>query len=243
MRKFIFLFLPMMFVYRLSIGFGMIVIDPSNLIQNTKTAVETSLIYAKNAEQVTNQLQMLKYKVTELQSTDFHSLSDITRSVDALRGAANIGSAITYSTADINKQFEKNFGSGNKEGNYADRMSQMLGTVLDTSRGTLNAAAKHADLLKGETDGLNDIVRHSDGAAGTKEVLQGTNQMLDALGAQMQSTKLAILQLQSQAATKDAMEAAKEQAAIDADKKFLDYKVNYQGYKADSRFKVIPSFN
>lgn len=142
MRKFIFLALPMMFIYRLSIGFGMIVIDPSNLIQNTKTAVETSLIYAKNAEQVTNQLQMLKYKVTELQSTDFHSLSDITNSANALGNAANIGNAITYSTANMNEQFIKNFGSGSKDENYADRMSRMLNTVLDTSRGTLNAAAR-----------------------------------------------------------------------------------------------------
>lgn len=224
-------------------GYSFIFVDPVNLVQNTSTATHEALIYAKQIEQVSNQMQMLKDNVTQLKSTDFHSLSDITKSADALGNAANFGSAITYSTADINAQFAKNFGSGNKDGNYADRMSKMLGTVLDTSQGTLNSAAKQADLLKGETDGLNQIVNHSDGAAGTKEVLQGTNQLLDATAAQMQSMKLAMMQMQSQEATKNAMEAAKEQAAIDADKKFLDYKVDYQGYKADSRFENIPSFN
>jgi len=224
-------------------GYSFIFVDPINLVQNTSTAIHESLIYAKQIEQVSNQMQMLKDNITQLKSTNFHSLSDITKSAAALGNAANLGNAITYSTENINKQFAKNFGSDSKDGNYADRMSQMLGTVLDTSRGTLNSAAKQAELLKSQTDGLNQIVNHSDGAAGTKEVLQGTNQLLDATAAQMQGVKLAMMQQQSQEATKNAMEAAKEQAAIDADKAFLDYEVNYQGYKADSRFENIPSFN
>jgi P-type conjugative transfer protein TrbJ len=224
-------------------GYSFIFVDPVNLVQNTSTATHEALIYAKQIQQVSNQVQMLKDNVTQLKSTDFHSLSDITKSADALGNAANFGNAITYSTENINEQFAKNFGDDSKNGNYADRMSKMLGTVLDTSRGTLSSAAKQADLLKGQTDGLNQIVSHSDGAAGMKEAIQGTNQLLDATAAQMQGVKLAMMQQQSQEATKNAMEAAKEQAAIDADKAFLDYKVDYQGYKADSRFENIPSFN
>ena len=220
-----------------------IVFDPTNFVENVSTAAHTLESYYKEVDMVKNQLDYINNQRIMLQSTSFHHLSDYTEAATSIGNVASSGTAITYSTKNLNDKFQKTFGSddGSKQ-NYADRMHTMLGTVLDTSKGTLNAANQQMDAIQSETDGLNQIVNHSDSADGTKAVLQGTNQLLDANVAQLQSIKQSMAQMQSQNATADAAKAAQEEAAIKADQSFFNYKADYDGYKVDSRLQKVPTF-
>lgn len=223
-------------------AFG-IVHDPWNTMQNAATAVHTAKSYYADMEQVRNQYQQIKDAETQMKSTGFHHLSDFTKSANDVGNIASEGKAMTYSTKDLNTKFDKEFGSQKKgDKNWVDRENSMMDTVLDTSKGTLNSANKQMAYTKGESGGLDQMVNHSDSADGTKAVLQGTNQLLDANAAQLQAVHQSLSQMQSQNATVAAANAAREKHANEADQAFLHYQANYTGYEVQNNLKQIPTF-
>ena len=222
---------------------AMFVFDPTNYVENAASAVNTGRAYYQQIAMVKNQIQQLNNERRTLANFNFHHLSDYTQAATSVGNIAAEGNALTYASTDINDKFEKNFGSDDsKHPNYANKMHGIFQTVLDTSKGTLNSANKQMQMVQGETDGLNQIVNHSDSADGTKAVLQGTNQLLDANVAQLQSIKQGLSQLQSQEATSSAAQASQEEAALKADESFFNYQASYQGYQVDNRVRSIPEF-
>jgi type IV secretion system protein TrbJ len=218
--------------------------DPWNWVENSGTDVGTLKNYYENLAQVRNQVQQIRNEETQLKNTDFHHMSDITQAASDIGDEASAGQALTYSSSDINQRFDKDFGSSNpKSKNWADKESQRLNTILDTSKGSLNAASKQMQYTKGQSSGLDQIVNSSNTAGGTKAVLQGTNMLLDATAAQMQSVQQTMSQTQSQQATVAAANAAKEKSANSADDQFLNYQAEYTGYKVSNNLKSVPDFS
>lgn len=226
------------------------VVDVADIAENMATKINTSMAYvrqgqqyAQEVQQVENQYQQLKNEAIQLENFKIHNFADITQAAQEVGNIASQGSALTYSTQNINQQFGQVFGGKDEKTDALDKLSKMADTVLDTSKGTLNSANKQMQNMKGETGGLKQIVNGSDQAGGTKAVLQGTNQLLDASAVQMQSVKQGVEQMQSQQATYDAYQAAKEKQADQADKKLLHYTPQYRKYESDQRLKSLPRFN
>ncbi len=234
--KHIFLTVGFSAIYLQSFGFGGdVVIDPTNLIQNTSSALNSASSVANQIEQLNNQRIML-------QNSDLKTLTDYTNAANTVGNMASTGEALTYSTEHINERFNDVFGD-KKKGDAQDQTNSRMKTVLDTTKGTLNSTKKQMGYMAEQADGLNQIVNHSNSAQGTKAVLQGTNQLLQANAAQLQSINQSLNQMQSQQATIAAANASQEMAATKADQKFINYELKKPRYEADDKFKTIPDFS
>ncbi|GGF99144.1 MULTISPECIES: hypothetical protein [Cysteiniphilum] len=233
--------LSMAYLQSFALG-GDVVIDPTNLIQNTSTALSGASGVANQGTMIANQIEQLNNQRIMLQNSDLKTLTDYTNAANTIGNMASTGEALTYSTENINQRFNDVFGH-NKKGDAQDKTNSRMQTVLDTTKGTLNSTKKQMGYMAEQSDGLNQIVNHSNSAQGTKAVLQGTNQLLQANAAQLQSINQSLNQMQSQQATIAAANASQEMAATKADQKFINYDLKKPSYEADDKFKTIPDFS
>lgn len=220
------------------------VIDLSNLTQNSASAAHTLTTTYDDTTMIDNQVESLKNEATMLKNSNIHQLSDVTGDINDVESMAAQGNAITYSSADVSSKFDQTFGSSDKSNpNAIDKINQQLSASLDTARGTLTATNKQMQYTSQASSGMDTIVDGSNSAGGTKAVLQGTNQMLDAVAAQTQYTNQELAQGFSQNATFQSQQIAIQQAAYQTDSQMMNYTVDYHGYETNDDLNSMPDFS
>lgn len=220
------------------------VIDVANLAQNGAVAAHTLQSMYNEAQMIENQYTALENWQKMLKDFNIHQLSDITGQLQTVGNIAQEGSALTYSTQNINHQFTQLFGGNTtNQTNAPSHFSQIFNAVLDTTRGTLNATSQQMDYTSQASGGLDTIVQGSNAAGGTKAVLQGTNQLLDASAAQLQSLKQLQAQQMSQQATYDSAMIAQQQQEYAADQQLMNYASSDQPYESNAQLNLVPDFN
>ena len=199
------------------------------------------------ASMITNEYNMIKNQETMLKglTKDGIHISDINNNLNQLSNISSSGAAITYATNDISNKFDQQFSNDNQsqDTSYSAHNKQMMQSVLDSSKNTIQAAQAQMNYTQSETDGLKQITSASNSADGLKAVMQGTNELLNSNAAQLQNLSSMQAQQNSLVASQVAANASQEQAATKEDEYFLGYTSNYEPYKGDEDLASIPNFN
>jgi P-type conjugative transfer protein TrbJ len=158
-------------------GYGSIVLDPTNLIQNTLSAL-------KAIESVINEVQMIANQVKQIEN-----LVQNTRSYagvwdqEALPRLMRLGQiieqeqAIAYAMAGMDRVFRERYPGYRPITDWAAAYDQWTRTTLDTMRGTLAAVRLHSDDFADEQRRIQTLTALSDSAEGRMQAIQAGNML------------------------------------------------------------------
>jgi P-type conjugative transfer protein TrbJ len=158
-------------------GYASIVLDPTNLIQNTISAL-------KAIESVINEVQMIANQVKQIEN-----LVQNTRSYagvwdqEALPRLMRLGQiieqeqAIAYAMAGMDRVFRDKYPGYRPITDWAAAYDQWTRTTLDTLRGSLAAGRLHADDFADEQRRVQTLTALSDSAEGRMQAIQAGNML------------------------------------------------------------------
>jgi len=201
------------------------VFDPSNYSQNLLTAARTLQQINNQIRSLQNEAQMLANQARNLSRIDFPQLQQITQKlqqIDRLMGEAQ---GIGFRVDDLEDQFRRLFPADFDRALTANQQVVNARSRLDTAmaayRQTMGVQAQVVENVAADTRTLSELIGTSQGAEGSLQAQQATNQLL-ALSAKQQFQIQNLMAAQFRA---EAMEAARRaQAEADAraaTKKFL----------------------
>lgn len=201
------------------------VFDPGNYSQNILTAARTLTQINNQIQSLQNEATMLINQAKNLTRIDFPQLQAITQNlqqIDRLMGQAQ---AIKFQVSGLDQQFSQlfpsDFGQALRTNQQVIGARTRLDASMDAYRHTMTVQAQVVENVSADAQTLTDIVSRSQGAEGSLQAQQATNQLL-ALTAKQQLQIQTLMAAQYRA---DATEAARrvqaEQEARTATKKFL----------------------
>jgi P-type conjugative transfer protein TrbJ len=204
---------------------GSVVFDPSNYAQNILTAARTLQSVNQQIQQLQNEAQMLVNMGKNLSRIDFPQLEALKRKlaeIDRLMGRAQ---AIDFRVDQLDDKFQSLFPKDFSSALRTDARIRDARARLDASMGafrqTMTVQAQVVENIQTDTEALADIVARSQGAEGSLQAQQATNQLL-ALSAkqQFQLQHMMAAQFRSEA-VEQARRATQAAEARAATKKFL----------------------
>ncbi len=204
---------------------GGVVFDPSNYAQNILTAARTLQTVNQQIQQLQNEAQMLVNMGKNLTRIDFPQLDALKRKlteIDRLMGSAQ---AIDFRVDQINDKFQSLFPQDFSSALRTDDRVRDARGRLDASMGafrqTMTVQAQVVENIQSDTEALADIVARSQGAEGSLQVSQATNQLLVLTAKQQfQLQHMMAAQFRSEA-VEQARRATQAMDARAATKKFL----------------------
>ncbi|WP_242129297.1 P-type conjugative transfer protein TrbJ [Sphingobium sp. Sx8-8] len=205
--------------------FGGVVFDPSNYAQNILTAARTLQTVNQQIQQLQNEAQMLVNMGKHLTKIDFPQLDALKQKlaeIDRLMGRAQ---AIDFKVDQLDDKFTSLFPKDFSSALRTDARVRDARARLDASMGafrqTMTVQAQVVENIQSDTQALADIVARSQGAEGSLQAQQATNQLL-ALTAkqQFQLQHMMAAQFRSEA-VEQARRATQAAEARAATKKFL----------------------
>ena len=158
-------------------GYAAIVLDPTNLIQNTISAL-------KAIESVINEVEMIANQVKQIEN-----LVQNTRGYagiwdqEALPRLMRLGQiieqeqAIAYAMAGMDRVFRERYPGYRPITDWAAAYDQWTRTTLDTLRGSLAAVRLHADDFADEQRRIQTLTALSDSAEGRMQAIQAGNML------------------------------------------------------------------
>ena len=177
-------------------GFGDIVIDPTNLIQNVLTATRT-------LQQVQIQIQSLKNQAQHLVSQGFDVSGDLNQTLNEITRLTNEARALTYRIDQIERAFESHFPDA-----YADwsvtEQAQIADAQQDAAReayrDSVMMQAQIVEAVQADARNLDNLIFASQSSAGELSAMQAGNQ-ITALSAKqtMQMQEMMASQYRAQA--------------------------------------------
>ncbi|WP_448659220.1 P-type conjugative transfer protein TrbJ [Sphingomonas sp. CJ99] len=204
---------------------GGLVFDPSNYAQNVLTAARTLQSVNQQIQQLQNEAQMLVNSAKNLSKIDFPQLDALKHKlaeIDRLMGRAQ---AIDFRVDQLDDRFQSLFPKDFASALRTDARIRDARARLDASMGafrqTMTVQAQVVENIQSDTQALADIVAKSQGAEGSLQAHQATNQLL-ALTAkqQFQLQHMMAAQFRSEA-VEQARRATQAAEARAATKKFL----------------------
>lgn len=205
--------------------FGGVVFDPSNYAQNILTAARTLQTVNQQIQQLQNEAQMLVNMGKNLTRIDFPQLDALKQKlaeIDRLMGRAQ---AIDFRVDQLDDKFQSLYRQDFSSALRTDARVRDARSRLDASMGafrqTMTVQAQVVENIQSDTETLADIVARSQGAEGSLQAQQATNQLL-ALTAkqQFQLQHMMAAQFRSEA-VEQARRATQAAEARAATKKFL----------------------
>lgn len=215
-------------------GVGDIVLDPTNLVQNTLTAVRTLEQINNQVQQLQNEAQMLSNQARNLASLDFNVVNRLRASLARSEQLIAQAQGLAYDVQNLDSEFARLYPdeyaatvSGDQM--YRDARERWVHT-LDGLYTAMRMQAQVSRNLSEDKSALSDLVRQSQSATGALQAMQATNQLL-ALQAK-QSIQAQQLQLtQDRAASLElARQAAASERAREVRRRFLGEGTPYSPY-------------
>ena len=177
-------------------GFGDIVIDPTNLIQNVLTATRT-------LQQVQIQIQSLRNQAQHLVSQGFDVSGDLNQTLNEITRLTNEARALTYRIDQIERAFESHFPDA-----YADwsvtEQAQIADAQQDAAReayrDSVMMQAQIVEAVQADARNLDNLIFASQSSVGELSAMQAGNQ-ITALSAKqtMQMQEMMASQYRAQA--------------------------------------------
>jgi len=214
-----------------------IVLDPTNLVQNTLTAIrELEQIY-NQIKQLQNEAKMLENQARNLASLPFNVVSRLRANLATTQRLIDIAKGLAYDVAKMDQDFARLYPE-----QYATTVSgdQMYLDTQERWKNTLNGLQTAMRMQAQATKNLNDdegvladLVDKSQSAVGALQAMQATNQIL-ALQAK-QSIQTQRLQLtQDRAASLElARQAAATERGREVTRRFLGTGTPYTPHPVD----------
>ena len=205
--------------------FGGVVFDPSNYAQNILTAARTLQTVNQQIQQLQNEAQMLVNQGKNLSRVDFPQLDAIKAKlaeIDGLMGrATNIDFKVDELDTKFAKLFPQDFNAALTTDTRVRDARSRLAASMAAFRQTMTVQAGGVENIHDDAEVLSQIVARSQGAEGSLQAQQATNQLL-ALTAkqQFQLQQMMAAQFRSEA-TERARQATQSAEARAATKKFL----------------------
>lgn len=192
-----------------------VVIDPTNLVQNTMTAVRTLEQINNQIKQLQNEAQSLMNEARNLASLPFNVVNRLRANLDTTRQLIAQARGLAFDIQSMDQQFAQLYPeqyaatvSGNRMFQDAHQRWQNTLQGLQTA---MRMQAQVSQNLNQDEGVLADLVDQSQSATGALQAMQATNQLL-ALQAK-QSIQTQQLQLtQGRAAS---LELARQAAAVE----------------------------
>lgn len=205
--------------------FGGIVFDPSNYAQNILTAARTLQTVNQQIQQLQNEAQMLVNMGKNLSRIDFPQLAALKSKlaeIDRLMGrAASIDFKVDELDDKFARLFPDDFSAALRSDDRIRDARSRLDASMDAFRQTMTVQSQVVENVRDDTEALAQIVAKSQGAEGSLQAQQATNQLL-ALTAkqQFQLQHLMAAQFRSEA-VEQSRRATQATEARAATKKFL----------------------
>lgn len=201
------------------------VFDPSNYSQNLLTAARTLQQINNQIQSLQNEAQMLLNQGKNLSRIDFPQLRELQQrlsDIDRLMGQAQ---GIDFRIDQLDERFRQlypqDFDQALRRDQRIARARDQLDTAMSAFRQTMGIQNGIVDNVRGDTAALAEIVARSQGAEGSLQAAQATNQLL-ALATKQQ------LQIQNMMAAQfraDSIEQARrgqtEREARESTRRFL----------------------
>lgn len=192
-----------------------VVVDPTNLVQNTLTAVRTLEQINNQIQQLQNEAQMLTNQARNLTSLPFNVVNRLRSTLATTERLIAQAQGLAFEVQSMNAEFARLYPeqyaatvSGNQM--YQDARQRWQNT-LNGLQTAMQMQAQVSQNLSDDESVLTDLVSRSQSATGALQAMQATNQLL-ALQAK-QSIQAQQLQLTQGRAT--ALELARQAAAVE----------------------------
>lgn len=204
---------------------AMTVIDPTNLVQNTLTAVRTLEQINNQVEQLQNESQMLVNQARNLASLDYNVLNRLHASLAKSEKLIAEARGLAYDVQSLDSEFARLYPEEYASTISGDQMyrdaRKRWAYTLDGLHTAMRVQAQVSGNLADDERALADLVGQSQSASGSLQAMQATNQLL-ALQAK-QSIQAQQLQLtQDRAASLElARQAAATERAREIRRRFL----------------------
>lgn len=199
-------------------GVGDVVIDPTNLVQNVNTAVNTLEQINNQIRQLQNEAQMLLDSADNLTRLDQSSVDELRRVLERIDQLMREGDEITYEVAESERRYEENFPESYEHLTNQEivlratdqwRLARnAFGNAIRTQSGIVTSIAESKETL-------TTLVERSQAAAGNLAVNQAGNQLVAlSVEQQMQMQQLMAAQYRMSAVEAARRAAIEKQARI-----------------------------
>lgn len=202
-----------------------IVFDPTNYSQNLLSA-------ARALEQINNQITSLQNEATmlqnmakQLQRLDFSSLGQITGSLQRIDGLMTQAEGIGFDMGEMDAAWKEQFPEGYQAAttitDMVDEAQTRWQSAMQAFRQTMRVQSQVVENVQADRGLLADLVTQSQGAVGSLQAQQATNQLL-ALSTKQQLQIQNMTAAQFRAETlEQARNAQSEEAARESTSRFL----------------------
>jgi P-type conjugative transfer protein TrbJ len=158
------------------------VFDPSNYSQNLLTAARTLQQINNQIQSLQNEAQMLLNQGKNLSRIDFPQLRELQQrlsDIDRLMGQAQ---GIDFRIDQLDQRFRQlypqSFDQALRRDQRVARARDQLDTAMSAFRQTMGLQNSIVDNVRSDTTALAEIVARSQGAEGSLQAAQATNQLL-----------------------------------------------------------------
>lgn len=201
------------------------VFDPSNYSQNLLTAARTLTQINNQIQSLQNEAQMLINQAKNLTRIDFPQLQQLTQNLQAIDRLMAQAQGIDFRIDGLDQQFGRLFPNDFNQALTTNQRVIDAATRLDAAkaafRKTMGVQSQVVANVQADAGTLGEIVAKSQGAEGSLQAQQATNQLL-ALTAKQQFQIQNLMAAQYRAeATEAARRAQAEVEGRAATKKFL----------------------
>ncbi len=199
------------------------VIDGANLAQNVMTAARELQQIDNQIQSLQNQATMLENEARNLASLNFSSLDGITNDLQQIGTLMNQAQGISFDVKSVEAAFQQTYPQQYAAGTGFPQLLSDAQTrwqnARDAFQQTMTVQSQIAQTVQTDTGKLADLVNASQGAVGSLQAQQATNQLL-ALSIKQQLQIQTLMTAQGRAETlndADSAEAEQEgQAALNA---------------------------
>ena len=199
------------------------VIDAANLTQNVLTAARELQQINNEIQSLQNEATMLENEARNLASLNFSSLDGITNDLNQISDLMNQAQGISFDVQSVEAAFQQTYPQQYASGTSIPQLLSAAQTrwqnARDAFQQTMVMQSQIAQTVQTDTGKLADLVDASQGAVGSLQAQQATNQLL-ALSIKQQLQIQTLMAAQDRAETlndADSAEAEQEgQAALNA---------------------------
>jgi type IV secretion system protein TrbJ len=209
------------------------VFDPSNYSQNLLTAARTLQQINNQIQSLQNEAQMLTNQAKNLTRIDFPQLQQLTQNLQAIDRLMAQAQGIDFRIDGLDQQFSRLFPTDFNQALTTNQRVIDAKARLDAAmagyRQTMGVQSQVVANVQADANAMNGIVAQSQGAQGSLQAQQATNQLL-ALTAKQQFQIQNLMAAQYRAeATEAARRAQAEAEGRAATAKFLGTGSDYWG--------------
>jgi P-type conjugative transfer protein TrbJ len=159
-----------------------VVVDPTNLVQNTLTAVRTLEQVENQVRQLQNQAQMLVNQSRNLASLPFDVVARLRTTLALTRRLIARAQGLAFDLQRMDREFERLYPERYAATVSGDRMYQdaqeRWRNTLEGLRTAMEMQAQVSQNLASDERVLRDLVDRSQSATGALQAMQATNQLL-----------------------------------------------------------------